>query len=567
MRHHPNLAALTILSLFPFPALAQHDSPHVQFHGSNTLFGQYSNMQGVGQEMPPSFYRNELRMTLTVYDVPVSATFFITSLQSDYRQSINNFRIYLDVAALMKTKKGEASAKKGAMSKTGRFLTNFSALEFGKCRPNYTELTLKGISLSGANIEFTPGWFYMAFATGKVKRPINSSATVKPTYKQNLIFGKMGFGRKKGTHFYLTYMQAKDKVSSLPEDPGMDTMHVKPRSNHVAGTELRLAFFKKKFTIDGEAAVSMLTRNTESPGVLSDNSDVPKWLNDLLKPNMSSSVDYAYDVRSTLTLKTTTIMAGVRMVGPGYVTLGNPNLVNDRMTYEGRIDQTFARNQVSISAFYRQHNDNLVNWKTGRSTTIAYGLVAGFRFRKLPYLHCSYTPFLMSTASEAYKLENSVRVITASASHNYKIGSLRSNTMFSFYHQETETILDSLTMKSRNNTYTLNQEIAFKFPLSLVAGVSFTQSGYSGINQNILLLTISGTYSAFRNKWQNSLGVKYSNQDYEQDKLGFFLNSRIQLWSKGDLDIRVEKNTFHDSLLASNNFDEWIVQSTFIVKW
>jgi hypothetical protein len=694
MKYRGVLAIGVVLYLFPFRGIAQDDSIHVHFHGTNTLVGQYASMQGVGQEIPASWYRNDLKMTLTVYDVPVSATFFITSMQSDYRQSINNFRIYLDVAALMKNKNisagkglvtssvakiesakgelensknllsssildevknqdilqkemnkakekldsstsnehqeierarakydslrtkvvaaqakieqgkaklaeaesslkklsskldqarsiaaspdlaknGEAAAKKLAMSKMGRFLSNFTTLEIGKCRPNYTELTLKGISVSGVNIEFNPAWFYVAFSTGKVKRSIVTSLNAEPTYRQDLVFGKLGFGRKKGTHFYFTYMEVKDKAGSQPDGiginaAGLDTLGVKPQANFILGTDFRLALFKKKFTVDAEAGIAMFTRDTRSPELDMENSDVPAWLRKLVQPKMSSSADYAYDVKSTLTLKTTTVSLGVRRVGAGYITLGNPNLINDRFSLEGKIDQSIAKSQVTLSAWYRQSHDNLINWKTGCTKTVNLGIIAGFHFRKLPYLQLSYTPYFQKTAEENNKLENNVEVISATTGYNYKIGKMRANTMFSFFYQGTSTILDSLTMKSENQTYSFNQDLAFKIPLSLGAGVSFSRFEYGTSTQNTFQFTVSGTYGAFKNKWQNSLGVKYANQDYEQNKLGFFLNSRVHLWKMVDLEIRVENNAFHDILFAVNNYSEWIVQSTLAFRW
>jgi hypothetical protein len=552
-------------------AVGQSQSSPIQFHGSNTLVGQYSNMPGVGSEIPASFYRNDLKLTLTIYDVPISASFFLTSMQRDYRQSINNFRIYLDVAALMKTKK-LADAKGLAMSKMARFLSNFNALEIGKCRPNYSELTLKGVALSGANIEFNPGLFYIAFATGTVTRAVSPSVYSEPAFKQNLLFGKLGVGRKKESHFYLTFMKAEDKVNSLPGDVGMDTLgrdtlHIGPRSNYVVGTEAKLSFLKKKFTIEGEAAVSMLTRDTQSPALDPENSDVPTWLNDFLKPNMSSSVDFAYDVKSALNLKTTTISIGIKMVGPGYISLGNPNLINDRVTYEGRIDQALVKNQVSLSAYYRQSHDNLIDWKKSATNMIAYGLIAGLRFSKLPYLQFSYTPYFQKTERDSFKLDNSVRVITALTGYNYQIGTLRSNTMFSFFYQGTETLLDTNKINSQNLTYTLTEELTFTIPLSLTAGASFNQFEFAVVHRSVLLFTLSATYRAFKNKWQNSLGVKYSNQFSDQNKLGFFLNSKVQLWKMVDLEIRIENNNFHDNLYASNNYNEFIAQSTLVVKW
>ncbi len=698
------IVQILVISLISTEVIGQDKKPsHVQFHGSNTLFGQYSNMQGIGSEIPPSFFRNDLQMTLTVYDIPISASFFITSMERDYRQSINNFRIYFDVKQLLKNKglgnpddiiksaalssvksletitsglesskdlldsdllncltelepleqgydsavkglvdaklgvgeedvakaqvkvdeakglmdkvqhksdslkskldelqtkldnimtkldqakakyeevkslvfdskaaerKAMSFAKKSVMSKFSRFLANFTTLEIGKCRPNYSDLTLKGIPVSGVNIEFTPGNFYVAFSTGKTLRSIEPDSSTLPVYEQKLLFGKMGVGKKQGTHFYLTYLQVADKENSLPPPSALDSIpRLKPRSNHVIGTELKLAFFKKKLTIEGEGAVSLITRDTQAPEIPTEDSGIPSWIADIFKPNISSSIDYAYDVKANLVLKTTRITGGMSMVGPGFYTLGNPNLRNDRLTYHGKIDQTFAKKQVSVSVFYKRYIDNLICLKRSRSTTVAYGITAGLRFRKLPYLMVTVTPNFMNSTSDSLTLSNSVWIMSAMTGYDYRIGKMRSNTSFSFFYQNTESILDTIMNNSMNQSYTLNQMLTFKIPLSLTAGATYTKSEYRTEKQNIWLLTLSGTLSAFKNKWQNSLGVKYSNQGYEQDKLGFFLNSRAQLGKMFELEIRIEDNIYRDNCFASENFNEFIATSSLIMKW
>jgi hypothetical protein len=549
---------------------AQNETSPIQFHGSNKLFGQYANRQGTNSQIPASLWRNDLNMTLTVYDIPISSSFFITSEQSDFRQSINNFRIYFDLKAMVKNKaiafaknkaKGLANEKAPGFI---RFLSNFKTFEVGKCRPNYSNLTLKGISVSGVNIEFTPGKFYAAFSTGKVKRPIKPSEITKPTYKQKLLFGKIGVGKKRETHLYLTFMQVEDEVNSLPASSEIDTFNVKPQSNFVLGTEGKLSLFKKKFTIEGEAAVSLHTRDTRSPALIEEDTEVPSWLTNFINPNASSSIDYAYNIKSTLKLKTTKLSGGVKMIGAGFTTLGNPNLVNDRLTYDGRIDQTFAKKKISFSAYFKQNKDNLINWKKSTTTTTAYGITAGFRFKKIPYLQIGYMPNFQK--NENLKMKNAVHVLSMTTGYNYKIGNLRSMTSFNFFYQNTETIVDTMMSGSQNQTYTLNETVSFKIPLSLAGGVSFNKSEFSGQRMDILMLTFSGTHRAFK-KWRNTLGVRYSNQKDEQKKIGIFWNSKVKLWKSGDLDIRVEENIFQDKVQSTNNYDEFIARATLLIKW
>jgi len=308
-------------------------------------------------------------------------------------------------------------------------------------------------------------------------------------------------------------------------------------------------------------------QDQRSPSLIEDDTEVPSWLTDFLKPNASSSIDYAYNVKSTLKLKTTKLSGGVKMIGAGFTTLGNPNLINDRLTYDGRIDQTFAKRKISFSAYFRQNKDNLINWKKSTTTTTAYGITAGFRFKKVPYLQFSYTPNFQKNDSDSLKMKNSVHVFSLSTGYNYKIGNLRTMTSFNFFYQNTETVIDTMTSGSKNQTYTLNETISFKIPLSLSGGISYNKSEFSGQKRDILSLTLSGTHSAFKKKWKNTLGVRYSNRIDEQKKIGLYWSSRFKLWKGGDLDIRVEENIFRDKTQVVNNFDEFIARAALLIKW
>jgi len=697
------IVMFSIVILYPRVVLAQEDKPFpLQFHGSNTFFGQYSDMQGLYQEIPPSFYRNHLKMTLTVYDIPISASFFITSEQGDYRQSANSFSINFSARELLKNKGianstdiitsvalsslnklkneqdaleksknllntdvnnlqtslemlkrnyekakkeliesklhkskekveqakaklakaklkldkaqdkydkakaklakakekikttmaklekaiakveevkslkfdsntakrlADAKVKKSVMSRFTRFLANFSTLEVGKCRPNYSELMLRGIAVSGVNIEFTPGLFYSAFCTGKTKRPIINNSFSLPVYEQKLYFGKLGLGKKQGTHFYLSYMQAEDDVNSLPIQLGPDTNFVTPRSNYVVGSELMLAFFKRKFTIEGEGAISMLTRDKRCAAIEWNDESIPVWLTDYFKPNMSSSIDYAYNAKSCLNLETTKISIGIKKIGAGFTSLGNPSLIRDRLSYDGTIDQSFAKKKIHFLAYYKESSDNLINWKTSATKMHAYGISAMFRFKKVPYLRLSYMPNFQSMGSNSIKVENAVTHISAISGYNYRIGKLRSNTIFNFSSQYIKTTVDTIKIANKIMTYTLTEELTFKIPLSISAGLSYSNCELSAIKREIFSYNISATHSAFKRKWQNRVGVKYAEQLYQQYKIGFYWYSKLKVLKNNYLSIRLEKNIFEEYIMTNNSFDEFIAQISLEIRW
>lgn len=565
--------ALTIIImplLLSKVVLAQENISPLQFHGSNRSFGQYSNRQGTNSQIPPSLWRNDLNMTLTIYDIPISSSFFITSEQSDSRQSINNFRIYINLKqlAINKAKTYARNKAKGLAKEKApgfvRFLSNFTTFEAGKCRPHYSPLTVRGIRVSGVNFEFTPGIFYSAFSMGKIKKAIEPSETLKPTYKQDFMLGKIGVGEKQGSHLYFTYAHTKDDINSLL--PVSETFSVYPQDNFVIGSEACLNLFEKKFRLEGEVAVSMLTRDIRSSKLVPEDSDIPSWVSDIVNTNISSSVDYAYMVKSSLNLKTTKLSGGVKMIGPGYRSLSAPNLRNDIMTYDGRIVQSFLKRRITLSAYCKHSKDNLINWKRTTTTTNAFSVSLGIRFRNYPYLQINYMPHFQKNDSDSLRIENAVHVFSMTTGYNYPVGKLIMSTTFNIFYQNTETIFNTMTSGSENQTYMLNETVSFEIPLTLAGGVSYSKSEYSGQKLDILMLTFSGTHRAFK-KWRNTLGVRYSNQIEEQKKIGIFWNSKVKLWKSGDLDIRVEENIFRDKVHNANNYNEFIARAILLIKW
>jgi hypothetical protein len=286
-----------------------------------------------------------------------------------------------------------------------------------------------------------------------------------------------------------------------------------------------------------------------------------------MKVNVSSSFDFAYTGKIGLNLKTTTITAGIKKIGAGYRTLGNPNLIGDRMIYNGRIDQSFAKHQVNIALFGRYSTDNLSSTKSATTKMLGYGITASLRLTKAPYFMVSYMPNFQKTNGEFIKQENSAYMINALAGYFYKIGKLGATTNIMFCRQYGNLVRDTAKDLSMTNSYSLNQDFSLVIPLSISLGANYSESRISGKDENLISLMLKGTYSAFKDKWQNSLGINWSDQNNDQNKLGFFLNSRVQLWKGGNLEIQLEKNTFRDNIQCVKSFKEFIARLTFEVRW
>ncbi len=525
---------------------AQDDTSYIKFSGSSRLYTQYSNRQGTNQQVPTKFWRWDLNPTLTVYGIPISMNFFLSSEQSCLRQNINRFSLSLVTTKLLRKVP---------------VLSYFSRLGIGTCYPIYSPLTLSGVPVTGADIELTPGIFYFAFTWGRTQKAIQGTTTRAPTYAQNLISGKIGLGKKESSHFYLTILHARDDENSISPDT---SFNVTPQENYLVGAEANLSLFEKRFRLEGELAVSMLTRDVQSAEL--DVSAIPSWLVNLVKPKISSSIDYAYSVKSSLHLSNTKLSGAVKMVGPGFYSLGVPYLRNDELTYEARVEQRLWKRRVSLASYFRRGRDNLIPWKRSTTISTAYGINVGLRFRKLPYLQLNYAPYFRSNDYDvdSLKIDNKTSLFSVVTGYNHQFGEINISTNFYFSLQDSKTKLGLSDYSNQN--FSLNEAISFRFPLTLSSSISLNKTNYSGKTSQILSFDLNGSYRAFK-KWQNTFGLRLSNQEGQDKKTGFYLISSFPVWKIGDVNLRAEQNFFRDSEVPTKDYDEFILSVTISRRW
>jgi hypothetical protein len=162
---------------------------NVVLTGEAGIYGEVYNMSGEESRRPASTGRIYLRPTLTLFDLfSIPMEFFISTEGSGARQDINHYGI--------------------APS------WSWGKLYLGDFTENYSELTLSGINIRGAGVNLYPGGFRFAVAAGYTQRSVQGGAG-NGSYDRFLIAAKTGYGNEDGSHFYLTMLRAKDKISSL----------------------------------------------------------------------------------------------------------------------------------------------------------------------------------------------------------------------------------------------------------------------------------------------------------------------------------------------------------------
>lgn len=524
----------------------------VQFSGSASAYSELYDMEGAVQLRPNSTLRFTVNPTLNIYGMPLSLNLFISSEESGIRQALNKWRIFLQPSRLLKD-----------MVNAPGFVFSISGIEIGTCSPQFTPLTLTGIPVTGGAFEMNPWILYMAGAGGRIQRGVEASDSTVAAYERTLYAGRFGFGKKKGTHLYFTFLHAGDDTSSinpymLPLPGDSDTVDVLvPQENYVGGVELQLSF-GEHVTILSEVAASQHTRDTRMPELVLP--DAPDWALDFFNPRMSSSFDYAIAVKPVITLQSTKLWGGWKMIGPGYKSFGVPRLRNDNLAIEIGIQQVLFNNGLSVSASYKNEHDNLIDNKASTTYFSSYAFIVGFNFLNIPYVQAMYSPVYQS--NDALGIENKDDVLSVSTGYNFQLGGLYHSPVVSWQHQKHAEQVSQNDYTS--NSFSFAENASFAIPLNITAGIGVTNADYDTTQTRILTMDFGVSYTFF-SRWTNTVGYGHTTERDRGNRHAIRFNSSVPLWWLGNANLLLERNFFRGE--QDDDYSEWRFVSTLSKSW
>lgn len=429
--------------------------------------------------------------------------------------------------------------------------------------PTYTNLTLSGVPVTGANLEMNPGLLYFAITGLNNNKAIQGSDSVLSVFSRKLFGTRIGMGKYDETHLFSSYLYGKDDPNSIRTD---STKTVTPMKDHLMGLEGKISILDNMLYLKGEITGSLFTRDVTAPEI--SNSAIPDFLKNTFGIKMSSSVDYAYLLNGTLNLDKygTRVSLNMNMTGPGYISLGAPNIRNDNFGFDIRLDQLLLNKQISFSGYFRREKDNLIPWKSSTTVNTLSSFSLNLRFQNYPYLLLIISPNsqLNNQTADSLKVENNTTLMNISTGYGFRVFNLYAFTNLTYSQQSGRTHLNIGDYNTRN--FVAFETISFKFPLSLSMGYSFTKTKSSDIITNLNSVDFSGGYTFF-DKWQNSAGINYSKESAGNKKFGIYFSSSIPISSIGTFDLRLEKNLYKDLIASTNNYDEFLLRATLSSNW
>ena len=497
----------------------------VSFTGTAGMYAEYGWVAGPGESLvaPRPELRFNVNPSLSVFGFPIGLNMLLSTQENPLRQQLDKFKLFLNPRKWLESQ----------MNLSG-FALSFKTLELGSCNPSWTQYTLSGAPVFGGAVELNPWYVYAAAAAGRNQRRVDVSDSTQGAYARMLYSGRFGFGKKEGTHFYLTGLYAGDDTTPPannwqpnPNDTTDTYEVVRPQENYVLGAEFNLDIAKGAFRLESEIAGCEVTRDKRLP--VEKWGWMPGWAANTIKPRMSSSADYAFKVKPVLNLLDTRVHGKVEMVGPGFQSFGAPGLRNDNLALGGGIERNFIDNAVSVSLGYDDERDNLlranatdssgqvVRVLTLKSQTTRFTrweTSVGLAFPNLPYLQVGYFPYTQATdsldsmAQVTSTSETKGNCVSVSAGHSYQTGKLSHSPSVSVSYNDVR----GPASDSADNTSwdaSINYGLGFEFPLSLSATCGYSRSVPEATPDSAdtrLYFDVSPSYTLFE-KWTHSLSL------------------------------------------------------------
>ncbi|KYP14055.1 hypothetical protein [Flavihumibacter sp. CACIAM 22H1] len=348
------------------------------------------------------------------------------------------------------------------MSKRVKMLAALRNLSLGRSLADYSELTVKNISITGLQIEYNPGYYY-AIAAGKVDyrfRDYLVPNRLRSTQYLGLV--RFGKGTRTGNHIFLSYYTGRRQLFNSMVSVGQDSA---VPSYMLAGLSLEgLWRINKNMALIGEVAKSTV------PFYGRDSMAKSSWMNTLTDFSTRQNEAYSLRLNGFIPATQTKLMGSVRYFGSHFQSFSSFTTGSSQLRWMVKLDQPFFKRKLIIHSSIQQNEFNnpfvAANYK---SSAVIGSIQANLRVKKWPFISVGYYPSYQLVKTDDDKFAES-RYHTLSGSvgyhYNWKEIQLSSFLVYSqfynnsldsgFIYFNTRNILLTQTIQVNRLHYTLN---------------------------------------------------------------------------------------------------------------
>lgn len=327
---------LMLVALLAAPASAQQATPAVG--AESGVYAETYHIDGRPARRPPQSVRMYASPSFSWLGLEIGTT-LLWSTESDFTAQTSN-RYYLNPR------------------------WSWGQVHVGDYAPTMSRWTASAVRVRGGGVELTPGKLRFAAGGGLAQDATDLSA-FDAAPRRALYAGLVGFGDPAGTFIEISALRAID------DSAGTDSLSVAPQENVVGALAAGVALGRLR--VKAELGASLFSRDVRASEL--DSLSSPGVADGIFTPRLSSRVDHAWSAEARVALRAGSVGVQFEEIGPGFTTLGNPYLPNDKR--EARIVGSYRllRGRVSGSGSLGTRRDNLAGDKRG-TTNRTTGVLA-----------------------------------------------------------------------------------------------------------------------------------------------------------------------------------------------
>ncbi len=512
------------------------------FSGSFGAFGELYQTTSQYKRLPSSIARSTLNLNFGFWKFQIPVQIVVSTEEVTFRQSFNRF---------------------GINPQIGIF-----TFHLGDFAGTISRYTVSGISIRGGGIEIAPRWMRFELLYGQTQRAVNDPRAMTYAYNRMLWAGKLGFGLKDKSHIEFNFAKAKDDSNSV--NMPADSVNIYPQDNLVLGSNAQLVLFNNALRLQGEFAASIHTLNTRAPKINEEDvQDIPAWVNNMYDLRLSTRVDYAYNADLRVNTKYFRGQAGYEWIGPGFISLGLPYTMNDRVKYKGNAFIQIMPGKLTFRGLYNYSHDNLKSQKVKTLKHINYLL--GLMVRPVQ-------PLTFNFVYSRNKLENETNLdsliywenniekkrqlfdtyndrLMVNGVYSFKISKFSNSFTLAYTLQKSQKKQDQ---SSDNNfdSHMITAGYNIFFSQKLNAAVNYTYTGNTLASGIVRTQTygLSLGYNPIL-KWRNAFAINVQ-KNQEQTSVNYTITSRFRITPRSSINLNLYKIDFFDPVNPDREYKE-----------
>lgn len=342
----------------------------------------------------------------------------IRIFQKHIKDSLNNVRRY--VSALKDKESLTEYIKKNGNEdfelNTGeKVLLSIKEIGIGRAWLDYTELTVKNITLSGFHIEANAGKLYFATAVGKVRQSFGNYS-LKENYnsdKQNLAVFRLGLNpwKRSSSNLILTYFNGKKSILNQVNP------YISEGVQHISG-----------FSVE-----TKLSLNAENYLIAEYAKSVSGYLPEKLF-NINNRKNEAISLKLSSKIHKINLFGYFRKMGENFQSFTVFPSGNKQDAFNFNASRKIYKDRILIDASIRKNDfSNPYGLPDFSSSNIFKSIQATLRFPKYPLVTLGYYPSSQLVVSEdKFIYESHFNTFNLIAAHSYSYSGVNMGTNFNF---------------------------------------------------------------------------------------------------------------------------------------